>query len=201
MASKRTKEKRQALDQQKANLDFNRVATKAKKPKWIAFIAINFLLLVVLFLLGIVTASTDNGLNVYGTALEQAVYRNQVVSDNELKVGIVRYKAIDVHQLEVGQEVLVYDETRDGDYLWVQEIIDINGYAITLRFNEYLESQVVDRSDILFLNIRDANLLGTMLYAATQPRGYVFVILFACLLSGAAYMSLVYEKKEKETLK
>lgn len=198
--TRRTKQRRTGLSQQKAN--FTSVTPQkdnSRLYKWIAFLVIDFLILLVLFLLGIILVSPDDGLNAYGTALEKAVYRNQEVVEQYLNVGIIRYREFNIDELEVGLEVLVYDELRDeGQYLWVQEIIaiDLINGEVELRFNDYLVSQTVSIDDIQYTYVRDANLLGRMIYVAGQPRGYVFVICIALLIVSGTYFALIYEKKE-----
>jgi hypothetical protein len=165
------------------------------KKQWIAFISIGCFFAVLMILLGIQSITKDGFLVSYGKNLIQAVYRDQVVTDNSVKTGLVKIRSIQPEDILVGNEVLVYDEARDsGRYLWVQEIVLIQGDQITVRFNDFLISQTVSYDDIVYAYVRDATQTDKVFYFITQPRGLLYAFVVSFVFVSASYIIIIKKR-------
>lgn len=165
------------------------------KKQWIAFISIGCFFAVLMILLGIQSITRDGFLVNYGKNLIQAVYRDQVVTENSVKTGLVKVRNIKPSDIEVGSEVLVYDEARDGGkYLWVQEIVLIQGDQITVRFNEFLIAQTITYDDIEYAFVRDGNSADKFFYFITQPRGLLYAFVISFVIVSGSYVILIKKK-------
>ncbi len=165
------------------------------KKQWIAFISIGCFFAVLMIILGIQSVTKEGFIANYGKNLVQAVYRNQVVTDNTVKTGLVKVRTIKPTDVFVTNEVLVYDEARDGgNFLWVQEIVLIQDDQITVRFNEFLIAQTITYDDIEYAYVRDANLTDKVFYFITQPRGLLYAFVISFVIVAGSYVILIKKK-------
>ena len=139
----------------------------------------------------------DRAVNLLGRSTMLVIPNDQEL-DQELNSDVIHIKKFSFDDIEVGDRIIIYGKF-GTDLYWMEEIVakdELNrsidttfGYFIR---NTYEEDHVVATFD------HHANLLITILYVATTPRGFASMLFIEAIALSVIYYYFVRNPKEKK---
>jgi len=139
----------------------------------------------------------DRAVNLLGRSTMLVIPNDQEL-DQELNSDVIHIKKFSFDDIEVGDRIIIYGKF-GTDLYWMEEIVakdELNrsidttfGYFIR---NTYEEDHVVATFD------HHANLLITILYVATTPRGFASMLFIETLALSVIFYYFVRNPKEKK---
>lgn len=196
----------QDKENKKVNDQENLFLIKDKKrlnTPFILFMIINLFLFVNLILLSLIAFTADNGLSIYGVARIKGIpYDQEIINDNQLRVGILRTKKLDINNLKTG-DFVVAPNKKNSNYLWGAKVvsIDFENEKVVAAVNEYYvgEEEIISFKDIKGSYDGQCTFFGKSIYLFSEIEGFFFIVLISLAISLGIYFAFIYKKpKEKE---
>ena len=165
-----------------------------KKYVRIGFFIFGFLLVINVLIMMIYLIDSNYQFRIFNHAYVDAVLPEQDVQET-MQLGIVRVKELKFDKLEVGDQVIVYDDF-DLEVYWVETItsIDSTNLEVQSTYDEVV-STTFSEDEILGEYVKDANFFGTIYYSASFLRGFIFLTISHGII-GYGYYFLFMSKKE-----
>lgn len=171
---------------------------KFKLNKKHIFWSIVVLAVLHLVFMAIPFAMQENSSDILGYQYGVVFKKNQDTA-GQLVGNVTSIEQINVEEIEVGDDILIFGLYDQGDYYWQLEVTEIDVNAQTLRAtfdgnikNLYTFDEVQGEVG------EEANLVGLFYYTASTPRGFIIMIFFHALIIYVAYYFLIQKKKKNE---
>ncbi len=163
-----------------------------KKIFWLALI----LALIHIFSISVPLLSENRGINAYKTTTVLAVPMNQEI-DVELVAKIIRIEKVDLDNLEIGQQIVLYGRYGTANY-WIEEIVSIDDANRTAETTfDGVISNEISLDDIKGVYIGDASIFGIISYVSSNLRGYVFLLGTYFVVFSMVYIFYIRKKEDK----
>lgn len=173
--------------------------TRLNTP-FILFMIINAVLIVNLILLALIAFTSDNGLSIYGVARIKGVpYDQELINDNQLRVGILRVKKLNINNLKE-DDFIVVPNKKNSNYLWGAKVISIDyeKEKVVAAVNDYYvgEEEILSFDDIKGYYDGECTFFGKSIYLFSKVEGYIFIVLISLAISSGVYFSLIFKKPQ-----
>jgi hypothetical protein len=134
--------------------------------------------------------------NILNKTYIAAVYPGQDIND-VLSTNILVIEEPKVDHLTNQSQIITFGNYNTTEY-WVHDVVNINQEQELVSFTyDGLVSSVLDIDDITGEYVKEANLFGSVYFAATFYRGYILLIIAHMFIFSIYYFS-VYPHKEHE---
>jgi len=155
--------------------------------------------MVELFLVSIIMLGPNIEYQFYQYNHIQAVPFNQPITNNRIKVGIVKMVPFSPSEITVGEYVVAPSRINE-QYLWVHQVIDIDeiNSTLTLSVNNLLVTEVYTFSEIKGTFISEATGLDVILFMSTEP--WIYFLNIGTGLSITTLLILWIIHSNKKTL-
>jgi len=184
------------IDKTKNMINKLKNLSRRQKKKYvrIGFFIFGFLLLINVLVMMIYLIDSNYKFRIFNHAYVDAVLPDQDIQGT-MKLGIVRVKELNFDKLEVGDQVIVYNDF-DLEVYWVETItsIDSTNLEIQSTYDDII-STTFSEDEILGEYIKDANFFGTVYYSASFLKGFIFLTIIHGII-GYSYYFLFMSKKE-----
>ncbi|PKK93824.1 MAG: hypothetical protein CVV61_02725 [Tenericutes bacterium HGW-Tenericutes-6] len=169
---------------------------RKNKIKKIIYFSLLALAIIHIVFVTIPLIAPAGAVNVIGRQYVMAVPNNQEL-DNELNTKIVQIKPFRIDDVSVGDAVVIYGKFGTNVY-WVEEIvaIDYGNQTIDASFDGFLRNTYL-YEEVSGTLIRETSLFGTLLFVATQARGYLALLVTYTVIFGTVYYFYIREPKQK----
>jgi hypothetical protein len=139
----------------------------------------------------------DRAVNLLGKSTMLVIPNDQEL-DQELNSDVIHIKKFSFDDIQEGDRIIIYGKF-GTDLYWMEEVVDIDTVNRTLDTtfgyfirNTYQEDEIIAAFD------HHANLLSTIVYVATTPRGFASMLFIEALILSVIYYYFVREPKEKK---
>ena len=131
---------------------------------------------------------------IFNNAYTQAVYPGQSL-DQSLKLRVVKYKKVALDDIEIGDEVIV-----DGDFnldvYWVETVVSVDHITKTIKTSYDYEVASTYREDaVVGIYLNDANFFGTIYFASSFLKGFIFIAITQGILLYSYYFILINKEE------
>jgi len=195
MIQKEKKQKKVLAKQEK-----DLVPKDKKNISFIFFVVLNALLFINIVFLGLIVFSADKGLSIYGVARIKGIpYDQETLNNNQLRVGILRTKALDINDLKEGDLVVIPNSINEN-YLWGAKVISVDfetNKAVTAVSEYYFgKEEILSFGDIRGYYDGECGFFGKLIYFFSQAEGFFYLILISFAISSSVYLRFIYKKKQ-----
>lgn len=159
------------------------------------------------FLLGVMVGYTlfsvipmtfeNRAVNLLGKSTLLAVPNDQELS-NELFTDVIHIRKFSFDEVQVGDRIVIYGKYASSLY-WVEEVVAIDevNQKLDTTFGYFIRN-TYDKSDVVATYVKRADLLSTIFYVSTTPRGFASLLMIEVLVFGISYYYFIRKPKEKK---
>lgn len=191
-AEKPKKEKKQKTDE---------VINRNQKIKKIIYFSLLALAIIHILFVTIPLISPSGAVNVVGRQYVMAVPNDQEL-DNELNTRIVQIKPFRIDDVSIGDTIVIYGKF-GTEVFWVEEIVEIDygNQTIDATFDGFLRNTYLFE-DIGGTVLRQTNIFGSIIFVASQARGYMALLVTYIIVFSTVYYFYIRKPKHlKEDIK
>ena len=176
----------------------NLFAHEIKKYLWTGFFIFGVILAINVAIMTFYLADAGYNYNLMDNSYINAVLPSQDIG-GVMDLDIVRIEEVKFSSLNLGDKVVIYDDFSLEVY-WVESVVSIDDQTknIVLTYDN-VSTNTYHIEDIVGRYTEQANFLGTVYYASTFIRGYIFLAMSHILLL-LAYWYVFLSSKEADTV-